>query len=64
MAQLDTHEEIIKCTLCKEDTMRIRRKSYMRLFPYSRHIYCTGCHERFFVVFGMHIKLRRTNILL
>lgn len=63
MEQQDTTtEEIILCPSCDEPAKRIKRTGLMRLFPFSRHIYCNGCHERYFKLFGAYIKLDRINI--
>lgn len=60
--QYTTNEEIILCRSCNEPAMRIKRTGLMRLLPFSRHIYCNGCHERYFKLFGIYIKLNRINI--
>ena len=53
----------IHCPSCNEPARRVKRKAYMKLLPFSRHIYCNACHYRYLKVFDMYIKLKQGNII-
>lgn len=56
---LQQEEAVIYCPICDEPMIRIPRKAYMRLLPFSRHMFCKACHDRFLVFMGQPIKLDR-----
>ena len=62
VAKKETINEVILCPRCNDETQRIKRTLYMRLLPFSRHVICNSCNERYLKALGGYINLSRIRI--
>jgi len=64
---MSIHSEIfeeLNCPNCGEQMIRLKRRALMRFIGNSRHVYCNTCHERYFKIGSMYIRLSARDILL